>query len=102
MAKLKMLKLPKKPKASASLEAKQKYLHRVKAIQSENQKRHKINQESERLSKVIAGIGSVTVRPSGFSSRVVRKSKSKRKKSAHKKHKVSGVRKRRASHKRRR
>ncbi len=89
MAKLKMLKLPKKPKRSASLETKQKYLAKVREIQKQNQHRHKINQDSERLSKVIAGIGSATVLPSGFSSKVIRASKSRRKKTGTaKKHKA--------------
>lgn len=99
MSKLKMLKLPKKPKRSASLETKQKFLAKVKEIQHQNAKRHKLNQDSERLSKVIAGIGSVSVLPSGFSARVIRPSKS-RKKSGHAKPKKAA--KKKAARKRKR
>lgn len=101
MAKLKLLKmpkapkLPKKPAQSASLSTKQSYLRRVddmkakyqakcKAVAKENQDRLKINKESERLSKVIAGVGSITVRPSSFRTANVRKRRTS---------KVSGVKK---------
>ncbi|MEO5681452.1 MAG: hypothetical protein ABIQ88_02360 [Chitinophagaceae bacterium] len=88
MSKLKMLKLPKKPKRSASLESKQKFLAKVREIQHQNQKRHKLNVDSERLSKVIAGIGSISVLPSGFSARSIRPSKARKAKSGAKKSKA--------------
>ena len=56
MAKLKMLKYPRKPKASASIESKENYLKRVKEIDKENAKRKAINKKSEDLSKKIAGV----------------------------------------------
>lgn len=58
MAKLKMLKYPKKPKASASLHSKENYLAKVKEIDKENAARHKDNAKSELLTKKISGIGS--------------------------------------------
>lgn len=70
-----MKKYPKKPKASASLDTKKKYLAKVKDIDSENKARHKENVESEKLSKQIAGIGSAT------STRSVRVSAPKKRKS---------------------
>lgn len=39
MKKPKMLKLPKKPKKSASLESVKKYIERVKEIQRENKRK---------------------------------------------------------------
>lgn len=56
MAKLKMIKYPKKPKASASIESKERYLARVREIDKENAKRKAENKKSEELSKKIAGI----------------------------------------------
>lgn len=53
MAKLKMKKLPKAPKASASVEVKERYLQRVKEIQRENDRRKAENRKSEELSKKI-------------------------------------------------
>lgn len=83
MAKLKMLKLPtapklpKKPGANASLasrqayirkynDLKQKHIAKVKAVEAENAQRQKENAESEKLGKVISGLGRIEVRPSGF------------------------------------
>jgi len=104
MAKYKMLKepkapkLPKRPKANASLSSKQAWLRKVedlkqkhiaklKAIRHENEGRKKANSESERLSQVIAGIGSIDVRSSSFTVRKKRKSyrHTAKKKSAKKK-----------------
>lgn len=51
-----MLKYPRKPKASASVESKERFLARVKEIDKENAKRRAINKKSEDLSKKIAGI----------------------------------------------
>lgn len=104
MAKLKMLKLPKKPKLgkkpspNASLATKQSWLNRKNdiakkwfakcdAVKRENQKRKSINEASEKASTIISGIGDITeVRPSSFSAKIVR---------ARRKSKISGVKKRR-------
>lgn len=56
MAKLKMIKYPKKPKTTASIESKERYLARVREIDKENAKRKLQNKKSEELSKKIAGI----------------------------------------------
>lgn len=56
MAKLKMIKYPKKPKTTASIETKERYLARVREIDKENAKRKAENKKSEELSKKIAGI----------------------------------------------
>lgn len=56
MAKLKMIKYPKKPKQSASIETKERYLARVREIDKENARRKAENKKSEELSKKIAGI----------------------------------------------
>jgi hypothetical protein len=93
MAKLKLLKmpkapkLPKKPALSASLSTKQSWIRRVNdmkakyhakcnAVKKENTARVSINKKSEQASKIIAGIGSITVRPSSFKSVSVRKKRS--------------------------
>ena len=60
MAKLKMLKYPRKPKAHASVAVKERYLSHVKDIDRENEKRRRENLRSESLSKKIAGIGKTT------------------------------------------
>ena len=57
MAKAKMVKYPKKPKTSASVETKERYLKRVSEIDKENAKRKAMKKRSEALSKRIAGIG---------------------------------------------
>lgn len=49
-----MLKLPKAPKASASVEVKEAYLKRVAEIKKENARRAAENKKSEELSKRIA------------------------------------------------
>lgn len=54
MARLKMLKAPKKPKRSASIESKENWLKRVAEIKKENSKRVALNKKSEELSKKIA------------------------------------------------
>lgn len=50
-----MLKAPKKPKRSASIETKENWLRRVADIKRENAKRASLNKKSEELSKKIAG-----------------------------------------------
>lgn len=67
MAKLKMRKLPRKPKASASVATKENYLKKVAEIKKENQHRHAQNKKSEHLTKVISGITHASVVPSHHS-----------------------------------
>lgn len=55
MAKLKKLKMPKKPKASASVAVKENWLKRAAEIKKENARRESENKRSELLSKKIAG-----------------------------------------------
>lgn len=55
MARLKMLKMPKAPKASASVAVKERYLARLAEIKKENAKRAALNKKSEDLDKKIAG-----------------------------------------------
>lgn len=54
MAKLKMLKLPKKPKLSASVATKERWLARASEIKKENARRIAMNKRSMELSKKIA------------------------------------------------
>lgn len=54
MAKLKDLKMPAKPKASASVKAKENWLKRAAEVKKENARRRAINKRSEDLSKMIA------------------------------------------------
>ena len=56
MAKLKMLKYPRKPKQSASVATKERYLARVKEIDRENMRRKAANKRSDDLSKKIAAV----------------------------------------------
>lgn len=56
MAKLKMKKYPKKPKANASVTVKENYLDKVKEIDKENAHRKAENKKSDTLTKKIAGI----------------------------------------------
>lgn len=56
MAKLKMLKYPRKPKQSASVSTKERYLARVKEIDRENARRKAANKRSDDLSKKIAAV----------------------------------------------
>lgn len=58
MAKLKMIKLPKAPKASASVQAKERWLMRVNEIKKENAKRAALNKKSEDLTKKIQSVRS--------------------------------------------
>lgn len=53
MAKLKMLKRPKAPKASASVAVKENYLKKLAAVKAENNRRAAINRKSDELSKKI-------------------------------------------------
>ena len=53
MAKLKMVKTPKRPKASASVETKQNYLKRLAEVKKENNKRKVLNAKSIALDKKI-------------------------------------------------
>lgn len=80
MAKLKYLKLPKKPKAGASVNQLSAWLKKVEDIRKENQARKRLNDDQERLSKRVAGIGSTYVIPSG--SKIVRAARPKKKAAA--------------------
>lgn len=59
MAKLKMLKAPKRPKASASVATKEAYLKRLAEVQRENARRRAENAKSkmldQKISKAISG-----------------------------------------------
>lgn len=55
MAKLKMKRLPKKPKASASVEVKENWLRKAAEVKKENARRQQANKRSGELSKKIAG-----------------------------------------------
>lgn len=54
MAKLKMLKAPKKPKMSASIESKENWLKRAAEVRKENARRVALNKKSVELSKKIS------------------------------------------------
>lgn len=56
MAKLKMLKYPKKPKASASVATMERYIERTKEIDKENAKRKTQNSKADGLRKKISGM----------------------------------------------
>ena len=53
MAKMKLLKLPKAPKASASAAVKERWLQRASQVKAENAKRAALNKKSEELTKKI-------------------------------------------------
>lgn len=55
MAKLKMKKLPKKPKANASVGTKENWLKKAAEVKKENARRVSVNKRSGELSKKIAG-----------------------------------------------
>lgn len=55
MAKLKMKRMPKKPKANASVEVKENWLKRAADVKKENARRVQANKRSTELSKKIAG-----------------------------------------------
>jgi len=57
MAKLKSLRYPKKPKASASVATMENYLRRVSEVDKENRQRQAQNKKAEALRKRISGIG---------------------------------------------
>ena len=54
MAKLKIMKMPKAPKATASVEVKQAYLKRLADAKKENRRREALNKKSDMLSAKIA------------------------------------------------
>lgn len=95
MANLKMLKLPKKPKSTASNSVMERYIARVKEIKKENTRREQLNKKRASLQKQISGISAVDVRPNRFSAftRPKAKSKSKPKAKAKRKTSISGRRK---------
>ena len=53
MAKMKLLKLPRAPKATASVAVKERWFARYSEIKKENARREKLNRKSEELSKKI-------------------------------------------------
>lgn len=55
MAKLKMKKMPRKPKMSASVAAKENWLRKAADVKKENARRASENKRSAELSKKIAG-----------------------------------------------
>ncbi len=55
MAALKMKRLPKKPKASASVEVKENWLKKAAEVKKENARRASMNKKSTELSKKISG-----------------------------------------------
>lgn len=55
MAKLKMKRMPKKPKASASVQVKENWLRKAAEVKKENARRAQANKRSGELSKKIAG-----------------------------------------------
>ena len=55
MAKLKMLKMPKKPALTASVQQKETWLKRATAVKKENARRAGVNKRSAELSKKISG-----------------------------------------------
>lgn len=63
MAKLKYLKLPKKPKQSASVATLRNYLNKVAAVKKENQRRAGVNAEQDRLKKQVAAVSGTSVMP---------------------------------------
>ena len=54
MARLKMLKAPKKPKKSASIATKENWIKRFADVKKENARRVALNKKSDELSKKIA------------------------------------------------
>lgn len=56
MAKLKMLRLPKKPKLTASVEVKENWLKKAAEVKKENDRRKRENQRSIELSKKIGAV----------------------------------------------
>lgn len=64
MANTQLKKLPKKPKARASVQSMKNYLDRVAQVKKENEAIVKENAYAEKLRKQIAAISGATVRPS--------------------------------------
>ena len=56
MAKVKLLKYPKKPKAKASVAVMENYLKKRKDIDKENNRRKAQNKKTENLRKRISGL----------------------------------------------
>lgn len=80
MAKLKMKKLPKKPKASASVATMESWLKKVAEIKNQNAHAKRQNEHAASLRKKIASIGSADVLPSSRSFSTTRRKKSAGKK----------------------
>ncbi len=56
MAQLKMKKMPKKPKAKASVKQMENYLKKVAEIKKENSRRTTVNKKADNLRKKISGL----------------------------------------------
>ena len=56
MAKLKAKKIPKKPKARASVETMERYLKKVAEVKKENKKIEAKNKKADTLRKRISGL----------------------------------------------
>ncbi len=54
MARLRLLRLPKKPKKTASTAVKERWIQRAKDIQRENARRKADKKKSEHLSQIIS------------------------------------------------
>lgn len=63
MALVKYRKLPKKPKANASIATLENYLKKVAEIKAENFQRKKLNDFKESLKKKVAGVSASDVTP---------------------------------------
>jgi hypothetical protein len=79
MAKLKMLKAPKKPKGNASAATMENYLRKVADTKKINTQRAQENAKTERLKKAISGIKPSDVLPGGRSVGGVKKRRTTKK-----------------------
>jgi len=91
-SKVKLLKLPRKPKKTASNAVKERYLAKVKEIAQKNMAKIRDKAHGEHLDKKIAGLTASSVsHPSAHRTVSTRWYDSKRK------HKISGTRKRKTT-----
>lgn len=95
MAKLKMLKLPKKPKGNASAATMERFLNKVSEVRKINAQRKSENDKIERLKKAISGVKPSDVLPGARTRSAVSKKRKVVKKSAPKKKAVRKSAKRR-------
>jgi len=75
MARLKLLKLPKKPKANASAGVLERYIAKANEIKKENIRRIRFNEKVDKLRKQVAGIGATYVTPNRYSAVSIPKKK---------------------------